>query len=483
MLEAVRERTTPSRTRWAAAAYAATIAAAALVFLLIREYGSGLSAPPPAASGLTPQIMPGPAPDALTHLLIALAAIVLVGRLLRTAFQAIGQPPVIGEVVAGVLLGPSLLGAISPAAYQFVLAPSAVPYLGIVAQLGVVLYMFLVGVELNPDLLRGQVHATVATSHASIVVPFVLGSALALFLYPRFSSADVPFTSFALFIGIAMAITAFPVLARILSELGMTRTRLGAVALACAAVDDVTAWCLLALVVGVVQASAGSALTVVALTLTFIAVMFVVVRPLLARLIGAAEGEWSDGYVAMGIVGLLISALVTEAIGIHALFGAFLFGAVIPHDSRLAHALTTRLESLVLVLLLPAFFAFAGMRTEIGLISGWGGWFACALIIVVATLGKVGGTLAAARIVGMSWRGGAALGVLMNTRGLMQLVVLNVGLDLGVISPTLFTMMVVMAIVLTMATTPLVRRLAPGLDASAAGSGAGQAVAPVETVR
>jgi Kef-type K+ transport system membrane component KefB len=468
MLEAVRARTTSSRARWAAAAYAATIAGAALLFLLIRAYGSELSAPPPMAPTPTGPATPGPAPDALAHLLIALTAIVIVGRVLRKAFQAIGQPPVIGEVVAGVLLGPSLLGAISPAAYQFVLAPSAAPYLGIVAQLGVVLYMFLVGIELNPDSLRGQVHATVATSHASIVVPFVLGSALALFLYPRFSSADVSFTSFALFIGIAMSITAFPVLARILSELGMRRTRLGTMAIACAAVDDVTAWCLLALVVGVVQASAGSALTVVALTLAFIAVMFLVVRPWLGRLIGGANGEQSDGYVAAGVIGLLISALVTEAIGIHALFGAFLFGAIIPHDSRLAHALTNRLESLTLVLLLPAFFAFAGMRTEIGLVPGWEGWIACALIVVVATLGKVGGTLMAARMVGMTWRTGTALGVLMNTRGLMQLVVLNVGLDLGVISPTLFTMMVVMAIVLTMATTPLVRRLAPEATGSVA---------------
>ena len=461
MFDETGEGATPSRTLWAVAAYGATIAGAALLFLLIRAYGSGLSAPPPVAPTLTGPAISGPASNALTHLLISLTAIVVVGRVLRRAFQSIGQPPVIGEVIAGVLLGPSLLGAISPAAYQFVLAPSAAPYLGIVAQLGVVLYMFLVGVELNPDVLRGQVHATVATSHASIVVPFVLGSALALFLYPRFSSADVPFTSFALFIGIAMSITAFPVLARILSELGMTQTPLGTVALACAAVDDVTAWCLLALVVGVVQASAGSALPVVALTMAFIAVMFLVVRPALVRLVAGANGERSDAYVAMGIVGLLISALVTEAIGIHALFGAFLFGAVIPHDSRLAHALTNRLESLVLVLLLPAFFAFAGMRTEIGLVSGWDGWMACALIIAVATLGKVGGTLAAARVVGMSWRTGTALGVLMNTRGLMQLVVLNVGLDLGVITPTLFTMMVVMALVLTMATTPLIRRLVP----------------------
>jgi Kef-type K+ transport system membrane component KefB len=449
-------RATPSRA-WAAAAYGIAIVGAFGLFLLIESYGSGLSAPVRDAPTTAPTA--GPAPHTLAHVLIALSAIVVVGRLLRRLFQRVGQPPVIGEVIAGVLLGPSLLGAISPAAYEFVLAPSAIPYLGIVAQLGVVLYMFLVGVELDSDLLRGHLHATVAISHASIVVPFVLGSALALFLYPRFSSADVPFTSFALFMGVTMAITAFPVLARILADLDMTRTPLGALALACAAVDDVTAWCLLAIVVGIVQASAGSALTVIGLTMAFIAVMFGVVRPLLARLIGKADDERSDRYVAMGIVGVLLSALVTEAIGVHALFGAFLFGAIIPHDSGLARALTARLESLVLVLLLPAFLAFAGMRTEIGLIASWGGWAACALIIVIATLGKVGGTLVAARLGGMSWRMGTALGVLMNTRGLMQLVVLNVGLDLGVISPTLFTMLVIMALVLTMATSPLVRRL------------------------
>ncbi len=361
-------------------------------------------------------------------LLIALTAVIVTGRLLGRAFAAIGQPPVIGEVIAGVVLGPSVLGALWPDAGAFILPSSVAPSLGVVAQLGVILYMFLVGLELNPDALRGQLRATVAISQTSIVVPFILGWALAVYLYPRFSSADVPFVSFALFLGIAMSITAFPVLARILSDLGMTRTPLGVVALTCAAIDDVTAWCLLALVVGVVQASAGSALTTIVLTLLFIAAM-------------------------------LVSALITESIGVHAIFGAFLLGAVIPHDSRLAHAMVGSLETLVTVLLLPAFFAFAGMRTEIGLLTGAGPWIACGLIILVATVGKAAGTFVAARLTGMSARDAAGLGVLMNTRGLMQLIVLNVGLDLGVISPTLFTMMVLMALATTLATTPVLRAL------------------------
>ena len=391
---------------------------------------------------------------------IALTAVVIVGRLLGRLFATIGQPPVIGEVIGGVLLGPSLLGAVAPAAYLFILPPSVVPFLGIVAQLGVVLYMFLAGLELNPDLLRGQLRATVATSHASIVLPFVLGTTLALYLYPRVSTSDVPFTSFALFLGIAMSITAFPVLARILSDLGMSRTQLGVVALTCAAVDDVTAWCLLALVVGVVEATAGRALLVTVLTLAFIGVMFAVVRPVAAGLVRrSGDRDPTRGAVALTITALLVASLVTEAIGVHAIFGAFLLGAVIPPESRLARALTQSLDHLVTILLLPAFFAFAGMRTEIGLLSGSGAWLACGVIILVATAGKVGGTLLAGRATGLTWREDAGLGVLMNTRGLMQLIVLNVGLDLGVISPTLFTMMVLMAVVTTLATTPILRRL------------------------
>jgi len=442
----------------AAFAYAGMVAGAVGLFLLIRRSGEMLSAADRTASARLAAA--GPAGDTFWHLLVALAAVVIIGRSLGRVFRKIHQPPVIGEVVGGVLLGPSLLGAISPSAYHFILPPSVVPSLAIVSQLGVMLYMFLIGVELNPNLLRGQVHATVATSHASIVLPFVLGAGLALFLYPRFSTSDVQFTSFALFLGIAMSVTAFPVLARILSDLGMKKTELGTIALSCAAVDDVTAWCLLALVVGIVESSAESALSVTVLTLGFIVVMFVIVRPAIAaRLRRVDDREPTRGAIAVTVVGLLASALLTEAIGVHAVFGAFLFGAVIPHNSKLAHALIQTFENLVTILLLPAFFAFAGMRTEIGLISTWSAWFACGLVIVAATIGKFGGTLVAGHFTGLSWRRAAALGILMNTRGLMQLIVLNIGLDLGIISPTIFTMMVLMALVTTIAATPVLQRL------------------------
>jgi len=317
--------------------------------------------------------------------------------------------------------------------------------------------------ELNGDLLRTRAQATVAISHASIVLPFVLGSMLALQLYPRLSTSDVPFTSFALFMGVALSITAFPVLARILTDRGMSRTELGAVALTCAATDDVTAWCLLAPAVGVAPARIDVALVVVLLTATFIAVTFLAVGPTVARYLSrSGDRRPNQSVLAVTIVGLLLAALTTEGIGIHAVFGAFLFGAVIPHDSSLARTLTNKLEDLVTILLLPAFFAFTGMRTQIGLVSGSSEWTMCGLIILVATAGKFGGSLAAARLTGMGWHQAASLGILMNTRGLMELVVLNIGLDLRVISPKLFTMMVLMALVTTIATTPVLQILGRG---------------------
>jgi Kef-type K+ transport system membrane component KefB len=461
--EPLRPATTRSigRSIGRVSAYGALVLGAVAFFLIIRRYGESLVASPPESRDLANGLAAGGTSDVLWHLLIALTVVVIAGRLLGRLFAFFSQPPVIGEVIGGILLGPSLLGQISPEAYLYILPPTVAPFLGIVAQLGVILYMFLVGLELNPDMLRGQVHATVATSHASIVLPFVLGSALALYLYPRFSTSDVPFTNFALFLGVAMSITAFPVLARILSDRQMTRTRLGVVALTCAAVDDVTAWCLLAFVVGVVQAQAESALLIALLTLGFIGFMFVAVRPLAARMTRTGDLEPSQGAIAFSLVCVLISALTTEAIGVHAIFGAFLFGAVIPHDSTLARALKRSLENMVTILLLPAFFAFTGMRTQIGLLSTWYEWAICALIVAVAVTGKFGGTLVAARATGLNWRDAAGLGILMNTRGLMELIVLNIGLDLGVISPTLFTMMVLMALVTTIATTPILQHLLP----------------------
>ena len=355
------------------------------------------------------------------------------------------------------MLGPSLLGRVAPKVALYLLPGSVAPHLNVLAQVGVILFMFVVGIELDTDALSSRTRSSVAISHASIVAPFLLGASLALWLYPRVSSQDVPFTYFALFMGVSMSVTAFPVLARILTDRRLHRTRLGAMALACAAVDDVTAWCLLAFVVGIVHARPGGVLITLGLTAGYVAFMLTAGRWVVRKAVA-----WRDRQPSLGnplltsiFVALLASALATEAIGIHALFGAFLLGALIPHDSTLAREVRHTIESLVVLLLLPAFFAFTGMRTQIALVSGASAWGMCALIIAVACAGKFGGTAVAARITGLSWRDAGALGVLMNTRGLMELIVLNIGMDLRVISPTLFAMLVIMALVTTLATAPL----------------------------
>ncbi|MBI3862774.1 MAG: cation:proton antiporter [Planctomycetia bacterium] len=437
------------------------LAVAIGIFFAIDFCGVRLTAPEGTGAGLNTGGAGVSSSEALMHVLVALGAVLIAGRLLGIGFRYVGQPPVIGEVVAGILLGPSLLGRVWPDAAAFLLPTTVAPHLGMIAQLGVVLYMFLVGLELNPELLRERARSTIAISHASIVAPFLMGTGLALYLYPRLSTSDVPFTSFALFMGVALSITAFPVLARILTDRQMQKSPLGVIALGCAATDDVTAWCLLAFVVGVAQAKVGGAFVVIGCTLAYIAFMFLIARPIATRyFLRFGEHDISANVVALVLALLLGSALITEAIGIHAVFGAFLLGAIIPHDSALARALTTRLEDLVTVLLLPAFFAFTGLRTQIGLVSGLDQWLWCGLIIVVATAGKFGGTLAAARLTGLGWRDATSLGLLMNTRGLMELIVLNIGLDLRVISPTLFAMMVLMALVTTMTTSPLLPRVA-----------------------
>lgn len=443
---------------WTLVGYGLMILGAIAVLFFINSQGQSLVAPLASAAKPSAAVMAAKG-DIFLHVLVALAAVILTGQVLAKCFTYLGQPPVIGEVVAGIILGPSLLG---PEVSALILPPSVAPHLGVIAQLGVLLYMFTVGLELHGDLIRHRVQATVATSHASIVVPFVLGAGLALYLYPRLSSSDVPFTSFALFMGVAMSITAFPVLARILTDRRMIKTELGVIALTCAATDDVTAWFLLAFVVGVANAQAGAGFVVAGATLAYILLMFLLVRPLLERTVARWEtGQLPQGAVAFVFVALLLSALTTEYIGIHALFGAFLLGAVIPHDSAVAQTFTRKLEPVVTVLLLPAFFAFTGMRTQIDLVTGLDQWLICGIIILVATVGKFGGTLAAARLTGLTWRNAAALGTLMNTRGLIELIVLNIGLDLGVISPTLFAMMVIMALVTTMLTSPVLRLLIP----------------------
>ena len=444
-------------------AYALMIAAALAAFALICHFGAGLR---PASALPAPAASAGPAarPDLLARVLLALLVVIATARALAGVFQRLHQPPVIGEVIAGIVLGPSLLGRLAPPVAAFVFPSEVVPLLGMLSQVGVILFMFLVGLQLDASLLRERRHAVVAISHASIVAPFVLGSALALVLYPRLSTGGVPFATFALFVGVALSITAFPVLARILRDRRMQDTPLGMLAISCAAVDDVTAWCLLALLIGVARHQAGAVVLTAGLVLAYVAFMLAAARPALRRLVD--EVERSEGVrskaVALLLVGLVASALATEAIGIHALFGAFFLGALIPSHSRLAREMAGRMEDVVIVLLLPAFFAVTGLRTELGLLRSAEHWLLCLAIVAVACLGKMGGAVAAARSTGLGWRDSAALGALMNTRGLMELIVLNVGLDLGLISPALFTMMVFMALLTTLGTAPLLSALKTG---------------------
>ena len=440
-----------------------------VAFLAIQRVGITLVAPQVVEVKTTNEIAKNGGVDVVIHVLAILAAVIALGNLLSWGLKRIHQPAVIGEVIAGILLGPSVLGAVSPATMQLLIpSPEIDPHglvvssLKTIAQLGVVLYMFIVGLELNLYKVGRQAKSAIAISHASIVVPFILGSGLSIWLYPMLSTRDVPFTSFALFIGVAMSITAFPILARILTDQDLDQTDLGVIALSCAATDDVTAWCLLAFVVGVAQAQIDSAVIVGVATILFIAVMFIAVRPLIVKWIRWAEPRGLDQQATpLLLILLLCSALATEAIGIHAVFGAFLLGAVIPHDSRVAQSLSVKLHDVVTIMLLPAFFAVTGMNTRIGLISGMESWATCLVIIVVATAGKFGGTLLAARVIGLDWPTSSALGILMNTRGLMELIVLNIGLSLGVITPKLFAMMVIMALVTTIATAPILKKILP----------------------
>jgi len=440
-------------------AYGAMLALGVGAYLLIRSVGGGLAAPPPAAAA--PASGAGSHGSGLLPLLIALLTIIVASRGLGVVFRYFRQPAVIGEVLAGILLGPSLLGQVAPGVSAALFPHSITPLLGTIAQIGVLLFMFVIGLELDMSMLRREAHATLAISHASILVPFLLGAGLALFLYPLLSTADVSFTAFSLFLGISMSVTAFPVLARILADRQLQNTETGTLAMICAAVGDVTAWCLLAFVVGIIQARLDTAIWTTVLTALYVAGMFVLVRPLAQRFAAWYERSEGGDQAMMGVVCimLLLSSVATEYIGIHTLFGAFLIGAVIPHDSRLAHSLHTRLQDLVVVMFLPAFFAFSGLRTRIDLIAP-GQWWICALIIGVACLGKFGGTTVAARATGIPWRQASVLGILMNTRGLMELIVLNIGLDLGVVSPPLFAMLVLMALVTTFATTPILDWLA-----------------------
>ena len=395
----------------------------------------------------------------LPTLLLQIGVILVAARLTGRLFRLIHQPQVIGEMVAGILLGPSLFGWLAPKLSALVFPPESLGYLNALSQIGLIVFMFLVGLELSPKELRGRGHLAFLTSHASIFAPFILGMLLALYLYPRLSDDSISFTHFSLFLGVAMSITAFPVLARILSERWLLNTRLGSIAITTAAVDDVTGWSILAVLVVLVRSTEAGAslwLTFISVGLYVLAMVFLV-RQQLKRIeaLYISKGMITQNILALVLLLVLVSAWISEWLGIHAFFGAFLVGAIMPKQEKFVQTLYEKLNDIAVVLLLPLFFALTGLRASIALLAGLEMWFYFALILIVAVGGKLGGTALAARYGGMSWREAASLGILMNTRGLVELVLLNIGLDIGVISPALFTMMVLMALVTTFMTAPL----------------------------
>ena len=411
-------------------------------------------------------------------LTLQLVVVLAVCRVVGWLFQKFRQPKVVGEMFAGIMLGPSLLGWVAPHLSAYLFPASSLGFLNALSQVGVVVFMFLVGLGINPGELKKQGHAAVLTSHVSITAPFVLAAFLALYLYPRLSDDSVAFTSFALFMGAAMSITAFPVLARILAERDMLGSRLGTVAIACAAVDDVTGWCILAYIVVLIRSahSHTSIWITIGGILGFGLAMIHGVRRLLRGFERAyrKKGALSENLMALMLLLVLASSLFTEYLGIHLLFGAFLMGAIMPKEHKFVRYVLDRFETITVTLLLPLFFAFTGLRTNIAAVKGPEMWMYCGLIILVATVGKLGGSTLASWLSGMPLREAAGLGTLMNTRGLMELVILNIGLDIGVISPALFSMMVMMALVTTFMTSPVLNLLcpkqAPGSAADKAGA-------------
>ena len=393
----------------------------------------------------------------LAILLAQIITIIIVARFFGWVFRKIGQPSVIGEIIAGIVLGPSLLGLYFPE-FSIVLFPiESLGNLQFLSQIGLILFMFVIGMELDLKVLRNRAKDAIVISHASIVIPFALGIGLAYFVYFKFAPVGVAFLPFALFMGIAMSITAFPVLARIVQERGIHKTKLGAIVITCAAADDITAWCILAAVIAIVKAGTFvSSLYVIGLAISYVIAMLFVVKPFLKKIgeLYGTKDKLNKPVVAIFFLTLIISSYTTEIIGIHALFGAFMTGVIMPDIRKFRIVFIEKVEDVSVILLLPLFFVFTGLRTEIGLLNDPYLWRVTGFIILVAVVGKFFGSALAAKFVGQNWRDSLTIGALMNTRGLMELIVLNIGLDLKVLTPEVFTMMVIMALVTTFMTGP-----------------------------
>lgn len=390
----------------------------------------------------------------LFQIIVILAAV----RIFSWLFSYIGQPGVMGEIIAGIVLGPSLLGYFFPNFFEMLFPPASLMNLNLLSQIGLVLFMFVIGMELDFGVLKNKMNETLVISHAGIVVPFFLGIVTSFWVYEKYAVTHTAFLPFALFIGISMSITAFPVLARIVQERGLTKKHIGILSIASAANDDVTAWCLLAVVIAIAKAGTFvSALFTVGLTLLYILIMFLAVRPFLKKIgnVYATSEVINKTFVAFIFIVLVLSAVTTEIIGIHALFGAFIAGVVMPSNIGFRKVMMEKVEDVALVFFLPLFFAFTGLRTEIGLLNSPELWGVCALFVGMAIVGKLGGCAIASRLVGESWKDSFIIGTLMNTRGLMELVALNIGYEMGVLPPSIFVILVLMALITTFMTTPL----------------------------
>ena len=392
-------------------------------------------------------------------LLLQIIVILITCRLFGWLFAKMQQPTVIGEIVAGIVLGPSVLGHLLPSVSAFLFPLDSLQNINMLSQFGLILFMFAIGMELNITEVRQKLKETILISHTSTIFPIFLGMVTAYFLYNKYAYESTPFLSFALFVSIALSITAFPVLARIIQEKGLTKTHLGTISLASAANGDITAWCLLAVVVAIAQAgSMLSAIYNIGFSFIYLLLMFTVIRPFL-RMIGHIyhNKEVVDkGLVAFMFLLLIVSSYLTEILGLHALFGAFVAGVVMPDNIKFRKIMTEKVEDVSLALFLPLFFVSTGLRTEIGLLNSPELWYMCGIFILVAIIGKFGGSLVAARFVGETWKDSLYIGALMNTRGLMELVVLTIGYDMNILTPPIFVMLVLMTLVTTFMTTPLI---------------------------
>ncbi|MBC7659725.1 MAG: cation:proton antiporter [Chitinophagaceae bacterium] len=434
------------------------------VFIALLQFGSKTF---PSATLALPES--GVPHSLLPRLLFALTIILVVTKSCAYLMKRFHQPPVIGEVLGGIALGPTIFGALFPEVQAFIFPKLLNPSIDALAQVGIILFMFIVGLEFDTRKLKNKVASSIIISHASIFVPLLLGLGMSFYIYPRFASPNLPFPLFALFVGVSISVTAFPVLARIIKDLGIQNSPMAVVTMGCAAVDDVSAWCLLALITCVAGKDLSLAWQMVAMTFAFAALMIVIVRPIAAKLCDHVEqhGFKVETFTAI-IFMLLLAALATEAIGIHALFGAFFLGVLIPTESAFARKLTMRLETLTTTLFLPLFFVYSGLKTDLSLLAHGEGLSLAALITGVAIIGKVGASGLSAYCTGIDKRDSLALGLLMNTRGLVELVVLNLGLELGLLTPLLFSAFIVMTLVTTLMTTPLfilVTKKRPWLEA------------------